>query len=87
MTSIDSLSLRIPEEEDDAVGAAVEGVGGLLAGHVARDVQRGLPERVPAIGVAVEVVEEGADEMLHSVAGRVVKGRVVRVVFPVTEFD
>ena len=42
---------------------------------------------VPAIGVAVQVVEEGADEVLHAVAGCVVEGRVVRVVFPVTEFD
>ena len=31
-------SPRIPEEEDDAVGAAVEGVRRLLAGHVARHV-------------------------------------------------
>ena len=29
-------SPRIPEQEDDAVGAAVEGVRRLLAGHVAR---------------------------------------------------
>ena len=42
---------------------------------------------VPAIGVTVQVVEEGADEVLHAVAGGVVEGRVVRVVFPVTEFD
>ena len=42
---------------------------------------------VPAIGVSVEVVEECADEVLHAVAGGVVEGRVVRVVFPVTEFD
>ena len=40
-------SPRIPEEEDDAVGAAVEGVRRLLAGHVARHVQRCLPEGVP----------------------------------------
>lgn len=43
-------SLCIPEQEDDAVGAAIEGVGRLLAGHVARDVQRCLPEGVPDDG-------------------------------------
>ena len=41
--------------------------------------------RIPAVGVAVEVVEEGADEVFHAVAGGVVEGRVVRVVLPVTE--
>ena len=40
-------SASIPEQEDDAVCAAVEGVGGLLPGHVASHVQRRLPERVP----------------------------------------
>ena len=40
---------------------------------------------VPAIGVAVQVVEEGADEVLHAVAGGVVEGRVVRVVLAVAE--
>ena len=41
--------------------------------------------RLPAVGVAVEVVEEGADEVFHAVAGGVVEGRVVRVVLPVAE--
>ena len=42
---------------------------------------------VPAIGVAVQVVEEGADEVLHAVAGGVVEGRVVRVVLSVSSYD
>lgn len=40
---------------------------------------------VPAVGVAVEVVEECADEVLHAVTGGVVEGRVVRVVLAVAE--
>ena len=36
--------------------------------------------RIPAVGVAVEVVEEGADEVFHAVAGGVVEGRVAPLV-------